>query len=206
MSPSVGGHPCNGGRARSAAMREHRRYVRTPWFTKPHEGLHALLIKLIRIVLSDLGVLGGHYAGSPPALFRHGNTRSFRAARDLRITWPHGPRSRQCHCDKSDREYRPSDGICFEPSIECVLVLRGQLPIVKCYVALSHDTPPRLVSDECEDSRVSAVELRDGCNPLRQPLPGASLPARCISARASSPAGSAAAATTDSSGSPATQS
>jgi hypothetical protein len=37
--------------------------------------------------------------------------------------------------------------ICFEPSIECVLVLRGQLIIVKCYVALSYDTPLRLVSD-----------------------------------------------------------
>src|SRR5260370_16595950 len=68
-----------------------------------------------------------------------------------RITCPHRPRSRQCHCDKCDREYRPLDGICFEPSIECVLVLRGQLLIVKCYVALSHDTPLRLVSDELDD-------------------------------------------------------
>src|SRR5258708_21338758 len=126
-------------------------------YVKPHDArtrVHVAkegaiqVIKLIRTFLSDLGVLGGHYAGLPPALFRHGKPRSFRAARDLRITWPHGPRSRQCHCDKSDREYRPPDGICFEPSIECVLVLRGQLPIVKCYVALSHDTPLRLVSDE----------------------------------------------------------
>jgi hypothetical protein len=117
-------------------------------FAKPDEGLHALVIKLIRTVLSDLGVLGGHYAGSPPPLFRHGNTRSVRAARDLRITRPHGPRPRQRHCDKSDREYRSPDGIRFEPSIEYVLVLPGQLPIVKCHVALSHDTPPRLMSDE----------------------------------------------------------
>src|SRR6266581_1186852 len=83
---------------------------------------------------------GGKAERLRPALFRRGNTRSFHAARDLRITWPHGPRSRKCHCDKCDREYRPPDGICFEPSIECVLVLRGQLLIVKCYVALSHDT------------------------------------------------------------------
>jgi hypothetical protein len=77
-------------------------------------------------LLSDLGVLGGRYAGLPPALFRYRNVRSLRSARDLRITWPHGPRARQCHYDKSGREDRPHDGICFEPSIECAPVLPGQ--------------------------------------------------------------------------------
>ena len=76
--------------------------------------------------LSDRGVLGGHHAGLPPALFRYRNVRSFRPARDLRITWPHGARARQCHYDKSGREDRPHDGICFEPSIECAAVLPGQ--------------------------------------------------------------------------------
>ena len=60
---------------------------------------------------------------------------AFVLACDPRITWRRRPRSRQCHCDKSDREDRTYDGICFKPSVECALVLRGQLPIVKCYVA-----------------------------------------------------------------------
>lgn len=101
-------------------------------------------------LLSDHGVLGGHHAGLPRALFRYRNVRSFRPARELRITWPHGPRARQCHCDKSGREDRPHDGICFEPSIECALVLRGQSPIVKNYAAFSHDTLVRLGSSESE--------------------------------------------------------
>ena len=89
---------------------------------------------------SDLGVLGGHYAGPSPALFRYRNVRSFRSARELRIPWPHGPRARQRHCDKSGREDRANDGICFEPSIECALILWGQPPIVKSYAAFSHIT------------------------------------------------------------------
>ena len=94
---------------------------------------------------SDLGILGGHYAGLSPALFRCRDVRGFRAARGLRITWPHGLRASQCHCDKSGREDRPHDGIGFEPSIECALILRGQPPIVRSYAAFSHVTPLRLV-------------------------------------------------------------
>src|SRR5207245_642995 len=82
-----------------------------------------------------LGVLGGRYAGLPPALFRYRNVRSFRPAREFRITWPHGPRARQCHYDKCGREDRPHDGICFEPSIECAPVLPGQPAIVRSYAA-----------------------------------------------------------------------
>src|SRR5262249_889738 len=97
---------------------------------------------------SDLGVLGGHYAGLPPALFRYRNVRSFRPARDLRIAWPDGLRARQCHCDKSGREDRANDGIGFEPSIECALILGGQPPIVKSDAAFSHDIPLRLCAIE----------------------------------------------------------
>jgi len=89
---------------------------------------------------SDLGILGGHYAGLSPALFRYRDVRSFRAACDLRITWPHGLRARQRHCDKPGREDRAHDGICFEPSIECALILRGQPPIVQSCAAFFHVT------------------------------------------------------------------
>jgi len=116
---------------------------------------------------SDLGVVGGHCAGLPRALFRYRNVRSFRPARDLRIPWPHGPRARQCHCDKSGREDRAHDGICFEPSIECALILRGQPAIVKTYAVLSHVTPLRLVEPlQGNGSRVVPGSA-NGCDPLR---------------------------------------
>src|SRR5262249_29849318 len=134
------------------AARAHHRKVRGGQLVEckgtaaPRRVVHAIS-QDVGTVLSDLGLPRGHHAVLFPARLGHGGFGRFLTTGDRRIMWPQRPGT-HCYCDHSGQEHCPHYRICFEPSIECAPVLGGQSPIVKCYVALSHGTPLRLVSDE----------------------------------------------------------